>query len=86
MRLISSILVGVVALQHLFFLVLEMFLWTKPLGLKIFELTPEQAIAWAKQQGPEVTFHHFPLGGGTPPRLGWPSLELYADEVLPYLD
>ena len=35
--------VGLVALLHLYFLVLEMFLWTKPLGLKTFRNTPEKA-------------------------------------------
>jgi putative membrane protein len=34
-----------VALLHLYFLVLEMFLWTRPLGLKTFRNTPEQAQA-----------------------------------------
>lgn len=43
MKLLSDILVAVVAIQHLFFLVLEMFLWTKPIGLKTFRNTPEQA-------------------------------------------
>ena len=43
MYLLSDILVLVVAAQHLFFLVLEMFLWTRPLGLKTFRNTPEQA-------------------------------------------
>ncbi|WP_421575048.1 DUF1304 domain-containing protein [Stenotrophomonas maltophilia] len=32
-----------VALLHVYFLVLEMFLWTKPLGLKTFRNTPEKA-------------------------------------------
>lgn len=36
-------LVGLVALLHLYFLVLEMFLWTRPLGLKVFRNTPEKA-------------------------------------------
>ena len=43
MYLLSDILVVAVAAQHLFFLVLEMFLWTRPLGLKTFRNTPEQA-------------------------------------------
>ncbi|MFI5347276.1 MAG: DUF1304 domain-containing protein [Elusimicrobiota bacterium] len=34
---------GLVALEHFGFLVLEMFLWTKPIGLKIFRLTPQAA-------------------------------------------
>jgi hypothetical protein len=48
-------------------------------------LTPEQALAWADQQGPSAIFHNFPLGGGIPPKLGWKSLNLYADCVMPYL-
>ena len=43
MHLLSDILVVVVALMHIFFLVLEMFLWTKPYGLKTFRNTPEKA-------------------------------------------
>jgi putative membrane protein len=34
---------AVVALLHLYFLVLEMFLWTKPYGRRVFGLTPEKA-------------------------------------------
>ena len=34
-----------VALLHVYFLVLEMFPWTKPLGLKTFRNTPEKAQA-----------------------------------------
>ncbi len=43
MMMLSNILVGLVALLHLTFLYLEMFAWTKPLGLKIFRNTPEFA-------------------------------------------
>ena len=43
MRMLADVLVGLVALLHLCFLVLEMFLWTRPLGLKVFRNTPEQA-------------------------------------------
>ncbi len=41
----AGIAVGLVALLHVYFLVLEMFLWTKPAGLKAFGLTPERAEA-----------------------------------------
>jgi putative membrane protein len=34
-----------VALLHLWFLVLEMFLWTKPAGLRVFRNSPEKAEA-----------------------------------------
>ncbi|MBN6149592.1 DUF1304 domain-containing protein [Xanthomonas sp. AmX2] len=43
MILMASVLVGMVALLHLYFLVLEMFLWTRPLGMKVFGNTPEKA-------------------------------------------
>ncbi|WP_282298417.1 DUF1304 domain-containing protein [Stenotrophomonas sp. PS02289] len=39
----ALILTLVVALLHVYFLVLEMFLWTRPLGLKTFRNTPEKA-------------------------------------------
>jgi putative membrane protein len=40
---IANALVALVAALHVYFLVLEMFLWTKPAGLKAFALTPEKA-------------------------------------------
>ena len=43
MSTIAIVLILLVALLHLYFLVLEMFLWTKPLGLKTFRLTGEAA-------------------------------------------
>ncbi|HEX9431535.1 MAG TPA: DUF1304 domain-containing protein, partial [Burkholderiales bacterium] len=45
MKMIADIAVGVVALLHVYFLVLEMFLWDKPFGLKTFGMTPEKAAA-----------------------------------------
>ena len=36
-------MVALVALIHVYILVLEMFLWTKPAGLRAFGLTPEKA-------------------------------------------
>ena len=43
MKIAADILVALVALLHVWFLVLEMFLWDKPLGLKTFRQTPESA-------------------------------------------
>ena len=40
---IANLLVALVALLHVYFLTLEMFLWTKPLGLKTFRQTEEKA-------------------------------------------
>ncbi len=43
MNWIADLLVALVAVLHVYFLVLEMFLWTKPLGRKTFRTTPEKA-------------------------------------------
>ena len=43
MKLAADALVALVALLHLWFLVLEMFLWDKPAGLRTFRNTPEKA-------------------------------------------
>jgi putative membrane protein len=43
MRLAADVTAGLVALLHVYFLVLEMFLWDKPAGMRIFGLTPEKA-------------------------------------------
>jgi len=40
---LAVILVALVALLHAYFLVLEMFLWTKPAGRRAFGTTQEQA-------------------------------------------
>jgi putative membrane protein len=40
---IANALVALVAALHVYFLMLEMFLWQKPLGLKTFRNTPEKA-------------------------------------------
>ena len=40
---IANLLVALVAALHVYFLVLEMFLWTRPLGLKTFRNSLEKA-------------------------------------------
>lgn len=50
----ASVLIAFVAVEHLAFLVLEMFLWTTPFGHQVFGLTPafaEQSSALAANQG-----------------------------------
>jgi putative membrane protein len=54
MRIIALLLVAIVALGHVGFLVLEMFLWTDPVGHRIFGTTPEfaaQSAVLAANQG-----------------------------------
>jgi putative membrane protein len=45
MIIAANIAVALVALLHLYFLVLEMYFWDKPLGRRAFGLTPEFAAA-----------------------------------------
>jgi len=45
MKLAADILIGLVGLLHVYFLVLEMFLWDKPYGRRTFGTTPEYATA-----------------------------------------
>ena len=41
--MITNLLIGIVAALHIYFLILEMFLWDKPRGLRIFGNTLEFA-------------------------------------------
>ena len=43
MKTFSLVLIAVVALEHLYFLYLEMFQWTKPRTMKAFGLDPDFA-------------------------------------------
>ncbi len=43
--LLADLAVGLIALLHVYILVLEMFLWDKPAGLRAFAQTPERAAA-----------------------------------------
>ena len=45
MTTLANIAVALVALLHVYFLVLEMFLWDKPFGMRVFRLTPDFAKA-----------------------------------------
>jgi putative membrane protein len=51
---LAAIAIVIVAILHIVFMVMEMFLWTKPVGRRSFGLTPELAAATAqlaKNQG-----------------------------------
>lgn len=41
MLFVANILIGIVAVLHIGFLVLEMFLWDHPVGRRSFKMTPE---------------------------------------------
>lgn len=43
MRFLIIFFISLVAFEHIYFMLLEMFFWTKPKGLKTFGLTKEHA-------------------------------------------
>ena len=45
MSIIAKILIGLVALEHIYFLVLEMFLWTAPRTRAAFGMSEQMAEA-----------------------------------------
>ncbi len=45
MQALATILVAIVAIEHVYILILEMVLWTTPRGLRAFGMTPAQAAA-----------------------------------------
>jgi putative membrane protein len=63
MKKIRNILVAFVAIEHLYFLVLEMFLWTSPIGLKTFNLTLEFATATVTLAANQGLYNGFLAGG-----------------------
>jgi putative membrane protein len=63
MQIIADVALAVVALLHIAFLVLEMFLWTKPFGLRTFGLTPEIAQASAALAANQGLYNGFLAAG-----------------------
>ncbi|WP_193609740.1 DUF1304 domain-containing protein [Nocardioides lijunqiniae] len=63
MSLLANILVGVVAALHLLFLVLEMFLWTEPLGRKVFNNSVELAETTKVMAGNQGLYNGFLVAG-----------------------
>ncbi len=63
MRLVALLLVALVALSHVGFLVLEMFYWTRPLGLQVFGTTPDFAEASAVLAANQGLYNGFLAAG-----------------------
>lgn len=63
MYIAATVAVILVALLHLWFLVLEMFLWARPLGLRTFRLTPEFAEASSKLAANQGLYNGFLAAG-----------------------
>lgn len=72
METVAQILIGIIAVLHVYFLVLEMFLWTRPLGLKTFRQSQEQADASAVLAANQGLYNGFLAAG-----LAW---SLIADD------
>lgn len=66
MALIANILVALVAIQHFAILIVEMFFWTRPAGLKTFRMKPAQAEATKVLAGNQGLYNGFLAAG-----LGW---------------
>jgi putative membrane protein len=65
-RLVAELFVALVALLHVYFLVLEMFLWDKPLGLKTFRHSAAEAAASKVLAANQGLYNGFLAAG-----LGW---------------
>jgi putative membrane protein len=65
-NIVAGVLIGVVAALHLYFLVLEMFLWTKPLGRRTFGLDVESAQSTRTLAANQGLYNGFLVAG-----LGW---------------
>jgi putative membrane protein len=72
----SAVIAGVVAALHVYFLVLEMFLWTTPFGMKTFQRTREEQESSKTLAANQGLYNGFLVAG-----LAW---SLFADPVLVY--
>jgi putative membrane protein len=63
MKWLANLSVAVVALEHIGFLVLEMFYWAKPLGLKVFHTAPDFAAASATLAANQGLYNGFLAAG-----------------------
>ena len=59
----ANILIAIVAALHLYFLVLEMFLWTKPIGLKTFRQSQQKADDFAVLAANQGLYNGFLAAG-----------------------
>ena len=63
MKIIANLLVVVVSLLHAGFLVLEMFFWTTPFGLKTFNMTEQVAASTAVLAANQGLYNGFLAAG-----------------------
>ncbi|MEO9324288.1 DUF1304 domain-containing protein [Nocardioides sp. C4-1] len=63
MSIVAGVLVGLVAALHLYILVLEMFLWTQPIGRRAFGLDAEFAEASKAMAANQGLYNGFLVAG-----------------------
>lgn len=63
MQTLSAVFIALVALEHFYFLVLEMFLWRKPKGIKTFKMTQEFADSTAVLAANQGLYNGFLAAG-----------------------
>lgn len=63
MRVVANLVVALVALAHLYFLALEMFFWTKPLGLRTFGMSQDIANSTAVLAANQGLYNGFLAAG-----------------------
>ncbi|MFK7805300.1 MAG: DUF1304 domain-containing protein [Anaerolineae bacterium] len=63
MNILKKGLVGLIAVEHFFFLIVEMFLWTQPLGLGMFGNTLEFAEMTAVLAANQGVYNGFLVAG-----------------------
>lgn len=73
-------LLSLVALLHLYFMLLEMLLWTRPLGLRTFRNSPEQAEATRVLAANQGLYNGFLVAG-----LAWAAASSRSDVAIFFL-
>lgn len=63
LKSINNFLIALIAIEHMAFLVLEVFLWQTPIGLSIFKLTPEVASTSASLAANQGLYNGFLAAG-----------------------
>jgi putative membrane protein len=63
MRMLEKALIALVALEHFGFLILEMFLWERPIGLEAFHNSAEAAKSSAALAGNQGLYNGFLAAG-----------------------
>ena len=63
MKVIANVLIGLVALSHVGFLILEMFFWDHPVGRRIFGMTPEVSASSAVLAANQGLYNGFLAAG-----------------------